>query len=69
MNGVEEFATWNKTTNTFEIKEGALDALDVGRYRISAIAKFENATYTEHYTDDFYLTIRDDNPFVLEPFV
>ena len=39
----------------------------MGRYKISAIAKFANGTYTEHYTDSFWLTVRNDNPVVIEP--
>ena len=68
---LKDFAKFDdhNTTNTFSIEQGSLDELDVGRYKISAIAKFENGTYTEHYTDSFWLTIRNDNPVVIEDFV
>lgn len=61
--GLRDFATFDdhNTTNRFSIEEGALNESHVGVYKISAIAKFANDTYTEHYTDSFWLTIRNDN--------
>ena len=66
---LRDFATFDdrNDTNTFSIEEGALNELDVGRYKVSAIAKFGNDTYTEHYTDSFWLTVRNDNPVVILP--
>ena len=45
-----------------------MNETDVGKYRVSAIATFQNGTYTEQFTDNFILTIRNDNPFIPEPF-
>lgn len=66
---LRDFATFDNDnqTNTLSIEEGALNATHVGRYKVSAIAKFGNDTYTEHYTDSFWLTIRNDNPVVILP--
>ena len=68
MQKVRDFATFDNTntTNRFEIEKGALTADDVGEYRIAAIARFQNETYTEHYTTHFWLQVRDDNPVVIE---
>jgi len=67
MEKVEKFATFEPGPNKFQIEPGALTASDVGLYKISAIAKFQNETHTEHFADSFYLTIRDDTPIIVEP--
>ena len=66
---LRDFATFDNDnkTNAFAIEEGSLNETHVGRYKISAIARFANGTYTEHYTDSFWLTVRNDNPVVIDP--
>ena len=34
-----------------------------GDYEIQVIARFNNATYTEHFKQTFWLTIVDDDPY------
>lgn len=67
MQKVDRFATFEPGPNKFQIEQGALNETDVGLYKISAIAKFQNETHTEHFADSFYLTIRDDTPIIVVP--
>ena len=64
---VRRFAEVEPDSNTLIIRKGDLTEGDVGRYKITVLSTFQNATMTEQCSGSFYLTIRNDNPFVPEP--
>ena len=60
------FTSYNQTAKTLSIEPGSLNEGDVGKYDITVNAHFTNKTYSEYFSTNFTLTVRNDNPIVFE---